>query len=112
MGVTVAVRIIGIFEGPEPVKKKPGRKKKLLRKKKQNVKVHRPFEGGIMSTYVSEKDTGEIVKMRLLGESMNSTYRMLLGTNDAGDELTVNGVWKIAEANEHAASNSYGVNQR
>ena len=54
MGVTVAVRIIGIFEGPEPVKKKPGRKKKLLRKKKQNVKVHRPFEGGIMSTYVSE----------------------------------------------------------
>ena len=65
-----------------------------------------------MSTYFSEKDTGEIVKMRLLGESMNSSYRMLLGTNDAGDELTANGVWKIAEAKEHAASNSYGVNQR
>lgn len=43
---------------------------------------------------------------------MNSSYRMLLGTNDAGDELTANGVWKIAEAKEHAASNSYGVNQR
>ena len=65
-----------------------------------------------MSTYVREKDTGKIVKMRLLGESMNSSYRMLLGTNDAGDELTANGVWKIAEAKEHAASNSYGVNQK
>ena len=112
MGVTVAVRTIGIFEGPKPVKKKPGRKKKLLRRKKQNVKVHRPFEGGIISTYVSEKDTGEIVKMRLLGESMNSIYRMLLETNDAGNELTANRVSKIAEANEHAASNSYGINQR
>ena len=65
-----------------------------------------------MSTYVSEKVNGEIVEIHLLGESMNSSYRMLLGTNDAGDELTANRAWKIAEAKEHAASNSYGVNQK
>jgi hypothetical protein len=33
MGVTVAARTIGIFEDPKPVKKKPGRKNKPLRKK-------------------------------------------------------------------------------
>lgn len=65
-----------------------------------------------MSTYVSEKVNGEIVEIHLLGKSMNSIYRMLLKTNDAGEKLTANRAWKIAEANEHAASNSYGVNQR
>ena len=65
-----------------------------------------------MSTYVSEKVNGEIVEIHLLGELMNSIFGRLLEANDAGDELTANGVWKIAEAKEHAASNSYGVNQK
>jgi len=65
-----------------------------------------------MSTYVSEKVNGEIVEMCLLGESVSSILRMLPEANNAGDELTANEVWEIAEANGDAAGNSYGANQR
>ena len=65
-----------------------------------------------MSTYVSEKVKGEIVEMCLLGESTSSILGMLPEANDAGDELTANEVWKIADANGDAAVNSYGANQR
>tara|TARA_B110000444_G_C18807974_1_gene581018 strand:+ start:585 stop:806 length:222 start_codon:yes stop_codon:yes gene_type:complete len=65
-----------------------------------------------MSTYGSEKVNGKIVEMCLVGESISSILRMLPETNHAGDELTANEVWKIADANGDAAVNSYGANQR